>query len=90
MWVKEYIPITLKAMEGKQPKEANGRLYNRVFKRENKLYAFKLKGSTFWKLRYENGYVPKYLRDQVFTSIGSLMKVVKPYYATRNVDATLA
>jgi hypothetical protein len=87
MWVKEYVPITLKAMEGKQPKEANGRWYNRVFKRANTLYAFRYKG--FWKLRYENGYVPRYLRDQTFTSIGSLMKIVKAYYASRNVEASL-
>ncbi len=90
MPAKEYIPITLRPVQSKTAKAYDGHTDNRRFKRANKLYAFKIKGSTFWKLRYQNGFIPEYLRGQLFTSVNSMMKVVKAYYATRNVMATLA
>jgi hypothetical protein len=90
MPAKEYLPITLRAKEPYKAKAMDGNVDNRRFNRSNKLYAFRLKSNNLWKLRLQNGFVPQYLRYQLSTSTNSMMKVVKSYYATRNVVATLA
>ncbi len=87
---KEYRPIRLERIETKTPLGTTGHKDLRLFRGINKLYAFRLKSNGLWRVRHDCGIVPKYLRDQVFTSTNALMHTVKSYYASRNVIATLA
>lgn len=66
-----------------KPKNSIGLVDNRLFTGGNEIHAIQDAG--LWSLRYDKGTVPKALQQQ-FTSFNALLKVVKNYFDTRNID----
>lgn len=72
------------ALDDKHPISTSGLIDKRLFTGDNKLHAIKNGQTTLWSLKYDQGGVPEYLRQQ-FTSFKLLVKVVGEYFAKRNI-----
>lgn len=78
------IILVLKAIDG-QPLNTLGVVDKRLFTGENRLHAVMDPQTTFWYLKYDHGVIPEAFK-QKFTKLDLLMKFVRQYFKTRNVE----
>lgn len=71
-------------VDDKAPLTSLGLVDKRLFTGENKLHAIKDGQTSLWSLKYDQGNVPEFLRQQ-FTSFKLLLKVVGDYFMKRNI-----
>lgn len=81
------IELVLRPMEGKHPKDSTGLVDTRLFKGENKLFAFYDPQTNLWNSRYMLGITPEPLKQR-FTTYNSLITHVKSYLKRRNIEIT--
>lgn len=77
--------LILKVAEGKQAKDAAGKIDTRLFSGENKLHGVYDGRTGMWNMRYETGGLPGGLQEK-FLTFEDLVAHAKKYFKTRNVE----
>lgn len=79
------IILKLKPIDG-APRSTQGIVDRSLFTGGNNLHAVMDIQTCLWHLKYDLGGLPPKLRGMQFTSLPLLLKYVKTYMKTRNVD----
>lgn len=79
------IELVLRPAEGKLPKDSTGLVDTRLFKGENKLFAYYDPQTNLWNSRYMLGITPLPLKQR-FTTYNALIQHVKSYLKRRNIE----
>lgn len=82
---KTDIILVLKPIDGK-PKNSTGLVDRQLFTGENNLHAIMDTQTCLWHLKYDRGVLPPHLRDKQFTGYSAMLKYVKDYMLTRNIE----
>lgn len=79
--------LILKVKDGTKPISSIGLVDPRLFKRDNRLYAYLDPISLLWRVKYAMGGLPEELK-QNWTKFSYLLDYIKVYYAKRNVEVS--
>lgn len=77
--------LVLKPIDGK-PLDTTGMTDPRLFKGENRLHAIMEEDSCLWKLKYESGTLPPFLKGKKYTSFKLLKQDAEGYFKGRNIE----